>query len=260
MSPLFDLSGRSALITGGSKGIGKAIAVELARHGADVMISSRHEDELQAAADEIRIAGPERTVAYCVADMTQRAEVQKLFDATTAELGKIDILINNAGSNQPQSVDQITDEAWDRLIELNLSSCLFLTRACVPGMKQRGWGRIIYTASIMGITASADRSAYCATKAALIGMAHSQAVELGTEGITVNCISPGPIATDLPMSLLSKELQENFASRTALKRWGQAEELAGPALLLASDAGSYITGENLVVDGGCTILSFDVPK
>lgn len=251
----FDLSGRSALITGGSKGIGKAIAIEFARAGADVMISSRHEEELKSAVAEIK-EGTSVKVEYFVSDMTDRKQVDALAQEALKKLGKVDILINNAGSNHPQPIDEITDEVWDRLIELNLTSCVFLTRALVPQMKQRKWGRIIYTASIMGITGNEKRSAYCGTKAALIGLAHSQAVELGPEGITVNCISPGPILTDLPMSILSPEQQAGFSKRTALLRWGKPEELAGPALLLASNAGSYITGENLVVDGGCTIKSF----
>ena len=251
----FDLSGKTALVTGGSKGIGKSIAIGFARAGANVMISSRHEDELQKAVAEIK-EGTDVKVDYCVADMIEREQVEKLAKTSLEKFGQVDILVNNAGSNQVQPVDEITDEVWDRIIELNLTSCVFLTRALVPQMKQRKWGRIIYTASIMGITGNAGRSAYCGTKAGLIGLTHSQAVELGPEGITVNCISPGPILTDLPLSILSKEQQEGFASRTALLRWGKPDELAGPALLLASDAGSYITGENLVVDGGCTIKSF----
>jgi len=251
----FDLTGRSALITGGSKGIGKAIAIEFARAGADVMISSRHEDELQAAVAEIKAANNVK-VEYAVSDMTDRKQVEALAQDALKKLGKVDILINNAGSNHPQPIDQITDEVWDRLMELNLTSCVFLARALVPQMKERKWGRIIYTSSIMGITGNENRSAYCGTKAALVGLTHSQAVELGPLGITVNCISPGPILTDLPMSILSQEQQAGFSKRTALLRWGKPEELAGPALLLASNAGSYITGENLVVDGGCTIKSF----
>jgi len=251
----FDLSGKSALVTGGSKGIGKSIAIGFARAGANVMISSRHEDELKAAAAEIQ-EGTNVKVTYCVADMVERSQVEMLAKTALEKLGRVDILVNNAGSNQVQPIDQITDEVWDRIIELNLTSCVFLTRALVPQMKARRWGRIIYTASIMGITGNAGRSAYCGTKAALIGLTHSQAVELGPEGITVNCISPGPILTDLPLSILSKEQQQGFSQRTALLRWGNPEELAGPALLLASEAGSYITGENLVVDGGCTIKSF----
>jgi len=252
----FDLAGRAALVTGGSKGIGKSIAKGFALQGADVFICSRHEDELKATAEEIR-GESSRRVEYMAADMTSREDVKKLARAASDSLGKIDILVNNAGSNTPQDIEAIDDATWDRLIELNLSSCLFLTRELIPGMKERKWGRVIHIASIMGITASAQRSAYCATKGALISMAHSQAVELGEHGITVNCISPGPIATDLPMSLLSKKQQENFARRTALHRWGQPDELAAPALLLASDGGSYITGANLVVDGGCTVLSFE---
>jgi len=252
---LFDLSGRVALVTGGSKGIGKEIASAYAAAGAEVMISSRHEDELQAAATEIVAQTGARVVAH-VADMTLRAQVAALAHAAERAFGKVDILVNNAGSNVPQRTEEITDEVWDRLLELNLTSCVFSTRALVPGMKARGWGRVIYIASIMGITGSEARAAYCGTKAALIGLAHSQAVELGPDGITVNCISPGPILTDLPRSVLTAEQLQAFAGRTAIGRWGETRELAGPALLLASDAGSYITGANLVVDGGCTIKSF----
>jgi len=251
---IFDLSGRSALITGGSKGIGKAIATAFARAGANVMICSRNEEELHAAVKDIDDDAGRVTAR--VADMTRRQDVERLAKSAEHDFGKVDIVVNNAGGNIPQPIDHITDEAWDSIVELNLTSCVFLTRALVPGMKSRGWGRIIYIASIMGMTGSVDRSAYCGTKAALIGLSHSQAVELGEHGITVNCISPGPILTDLPRSKLSKEQQLAFSKRTALGRWGETEELAGPALLLASNAGSYITGANVVVDGGCTIKSF----
>jgi gluconate 5-dehydrogenase len=249
---LFDLRGRAALVTGGSKGIGKAIAAAFCRAGADVMIASRHEDELLAAAEEIRDGGTGRVVCR-VADMTARADVQGLADAAVAELGKVDILVNNAGSNLPEPVHELTDANWDRIVELNLTSCVLLTRALVPGMMARRWGRLIYLASIMGIAGAAARSVYCATKGALISMAHGQAVELGPLGITVNCISPGPILTDLPLTVLSQAQRDALAARTALGRWGETLEVAGPALLLASDAGAYMTGANLVVDGGVTV-------
>jgi gluconate 5-dehydrogenase len=249
---LFDLRGRAALVTGGSKGIGKAIAAAFCRAGADVMIASRHEDELLAAAEEIRDGGTGRVVCR-VADMTARADVQDLADAAVAELGKVDILVNNAGSNLPEPVHELTDANWDRIVELNLTSCVLLTRALVPGMMARRWGRLIYLASIMGIAGAAARSVYCATKGALISMAHGQAVELGPLGITVNCISPGPILTDLPLTVLSQAQRDALAARTALGRWGETLEVAGPALLLASDAGAYMTGANLVVDGGVTV-------
>ncbi len=251
----FDLGGRAALVTGGSKGIGKAIATLFCRAGANVRIVTRHEDELAAAAEEIA-EGAAGRVAYRVADLAQRGEVQGLADAAVGELGQVDILVNNAGSNAPAPLDELTDESWDWLVELNLTGCFMLTRALSPAMKERGWGRVIYTASIMGITGAPGRSAYCATKGALIAMAHSQAVELGPYGITVNCISPGPILTDLPRKVISEAQRAELAKAAALGRWGEPEEVAGPALLLASDAGAYMTGANLVVDGGVTIKAY----
>ena len=153
-------------------------------------------------------------------------------------MGKIDILVNNAGFNMPQAIDQIRDKDWDRLVELNLTSCMALTRALVPGMKERRWGRVIHISSIMGLVSTAGRNAYSATKAALLGLARASALDLGPFNITVNCIAPGPFATEMPMSILSPEQQAALAARTALGRWARPEELAGPALLLASEAGS----------------------
>lgn len=246
---LFDLAGKCAVVTGGSKGLGKAMARGLAECGADVMITSRHEDELKAAAAEIG-GGLNVKVEWMVADMGDRAKVTELAAEALRRLGKVDILINNAGSNQPQAIDEITDEAWDRVVELNLTSCMSLTRALVPGMKERKWGRVIHISSVLGVGSKEKRNVYSATKAALIGLAKASAIDLGPDGITVNCICPGPFMTDLPMSLLSDPEKEAFSNRTALKRWGQPRELVGPALLLASEAGSYITGEALLVDGG----------
>jgi NAD(P)-dependent dehydrogenase (short-subunit alcohol dehydrogenase family) len=220
-----------------------------AEAGADVVISSRHENELAGASERIR-AGTGVRVAHVVADMTRRDDVARLAAAAMESMGKVDILINNAGSNNPQPIDQITDADWDSLMELNLTSCMALTRAVAPGMKQRNWGRIIHISSIMGYASAGGRNAYSATKTALLGLARASALDLGPHKITVNCIAPGPFLTDLPKSLLSEEMRHAFAARTALGRWGEPEELIGPALLLASDAGSYITGTCLVVDGG----------
>ncbi len=252
---IFDLSGRSALVTGGSRGIGKAIARIFAEAGADVMISSRNEEQLREAAQEIG-EGTDVRSEYAVADMTDRDDVKRLAKTAIDRLGKVDILVNNAGFNVPQPIDEIDDETWDRLVELNLTSCMALTRYLVPDMKGRRWGRVIHTSSIMGLGSTAARNVYSATKAGLIGMARASALDLGGHNITVNCLAPGPIATEMPMSILSDQQKNVFEDRTALGRWGRPEEVAGPALLLASDAGSYITGAVLVVDGGVTIKIF----
>jgi NAD(P)-dependent dehydrogenase (short-subunit alcohol dehydrogenase family) len=247
--PLFDLTGKVALVTGGSKGLGKAMARGLAEAGADVVISSRHESELKTALEEL-LQGTSRRGRYFVADLSRREEADRLARAALDAFGRIDVLVNNAGSNKPQAADAITDQAWDEILELNLSSVMALTRAVVPDMKKRRWGRIIHISSVMAYTSKEKRHAYSATKAALLGMARAAALELGEFGITVNCIAPGPFLTDLPAAVLSAEEKKRMAERTALGRWADPRELIGPALLLASEAGSYITGQSLVVDGG----------
>jgi NAD(P)-dependent dehydrogenase (short-subunit alcohol dehydrogenase family) len=248
---LFKLSGRVALVTGGSKGLGKAMARGFAEAGADIAISSRHEQELRPALEEI-LSGTGRRGVYVVADMSRRDEVNRLAAAALERMGRIDILINNAGTNTPQPIDEIKDADWDRVMEINLHSVMVLTRALVPQMKARRWGRIIHISSIMAFVSNPGRNTYSAAKAALVGFARASALDLGAYGITVNCIAPGPFLTDLPGRILSAEEKDRFAKMTALNRWGDPSELVGPALLLASDAGSYITGETLVVDGGYT--------
>lgn len=246
---LFDLTGKTALVTGGSKGLGKAIARGLVEAGADIVISSRHEDELRSALAEI-LEGTPRKGSYVVADMHRRDDVQRLARQALELTGRIDILVNNAGSNTPQPFDQITEDAWDQLLELNLTSIMILCRELIPQMKQRRWGRIINISSILGFVSNFHRSAYSATKAGLIGMTQGAAIDLGPTGITVNCVAPGPFLTDLPSRLLTEEQRRRMAERTILGRWGQPDELVGAVLLLASDAGSYMTGTTIVVDGG----------
>ncbi|HEU0119486.1 MAG TPA: 3-oxoacyl-ACP reductase FabG [Bryobacteraceae bacterium] len=246
---LFDLTGRVALVTGGSRGLGKAMARIYAEHGASVMICSRNAVELEAAASEIG-NGLNARVEWMTADLAKRDGAQHVAEETLARLGRVDVLVNNAGGNIPQRADQITDEAWDQIIELNLSGIMRLTRAVLPQMMERKWGRVIHISSVLGLGGKLGRNAYSATKAALIGMARSSALDLGPHGITVNCISPGPFLTELPLGLLNDEQKQEFTNRTALKRWGNPEEIAGVALLLGTDAGSYITGTTLLIDGG----------
>ena len=156
---LFDLSGRCALVTGGSKGLGRAIATAFASAGADLALASRHEGELASAADAIRRQHGVR-VEPIAADLYRREEVQRLADAAVHRLGKIDILVNNAGTNVPQPIEQVRDEDWDRVLQLNLTSCMALTRALVPGMRERRWGRIIHISSIMGLSSKEGRNSF----------------------------------------------------------------------------------------------------
>jgi len=249
VSTLFDLTGRVALVTGGSKGLGKSMARGFAEAGADVLISSRHEDELRQTAGELA-SGVSSRIEWAVTDMVNRGAVDALAELALQRFGRVDILVNNAGSNVPQSAESIVDEDWDRIIELNLSSCMRLTRALVSQMKKRRWGRVIHISSVLGLGGKEQRSAYCATKSALLGITRASALDLGPFNITVNCIAPGPFLTDLPGRVLSQEQKQVFAETTALGRWGNPDELIGPALLLASEAGSYITGTALLVDGG----------
>ena len=283
---LFNLSGRSALITGGGRGLGKAMARGFAQAGADVFLASRTESELQAAAAEVA-DGLDVKVEWMGVDMTDRDQVDGLAREAVSRLGKIDILVNNAGTNIPAAIDDITDDGWDQVVELNLSACMRLMRALIPGMKERGWGRVInissilglaaketrnvYCAtkfgligltqaaaldvgesisSILGLAAKETRNVYCATKFGLIGLTQAAALDVGESNVTVNAIAPGPFLTELPGRLLTEEQRKQFAARTALGRWGRPEELVGPALMMASDAGSYVTGTCLTVDGG----------
>lgn len=249
MNEWFDLRGRVALVTGGSKGLGKAIARAFALCGADILISSRHEDELKEALIDI-LQGTSVKGHYAVADLSNRKETEALAREALRLFDHVDILVNNAGANRPQSIDQVTDESWNEMLELNLSSGMVLSRALAPKMKERRWGRIIYMSSIMGLASKEGRNSYSATKTAVIGLARANALDLGSCNITVNCLAPGPFLTDLTRNLLSEKQKETAAKATALNRWGEPEELVGPALLLASDLGSYITGSVLVVDGG----------
>jgi NAD(P)-dependent dehydrogenase (short-subunit alcohol dehydrogenase family) len=247
----FDLSGRSALVTGGGRGLGKEMARLLAKAGAEVAICSRTESQIRQTAEELANETG-NCVEPLVADVGNRPEAEQLARDVTARLGKVDILVSNAGWNIPQPVDAIRDEDWDALVELNVTSSMVLSRALSLGMKERRWGRILYISSIMAMASTGDRVTYSTTKAALHGMVKANALHLGPFGVTVNCLAPGPFATEMPMSILSEQQKQSFAARTAVGRWGQPAELAPAALLLASDAGSYITGSIVVVDGGAT--------
>ena len=249
LNKMFDLTGKVALVTGGSKGLGWAMARGLALAGADIVINSRNGDELESAMDGI-LQGTDRRGFSLVADLFKREDTVNLARQAIEAMGRVDIIINNAGTNLTGPVDEIKDDDWDKLMELNLSAPMVLVRELAAQMKERRWGRIINISSIFGLCAKEARGSYSATKAGLIGITRTMAQELGPWNITANVIAPGPFSTPLTDRLVQGELREYFDSMVVLERWGKPEDLMGPALLLASDAGSYITGSTLVVDGG----------
>lgn len=245
---LFRLDGRTALVTGASRGLGKAMARALAGAGANLVISSRSATDLEAALPEI-LAGTDAEGAWVAADIGDRDEVRRLATEATAAFGAIDVLISNAGGNTPEQLEEVTDEAWDSVIEVHLGAAMGLTRALAPAMKARGWGRIVYVSSILATFGRPGRGAYSSVKAALRGLAATAAVELGPYGITVNTIAPGSFHTGA-LDRLTPEQRLAAREKAVLGRGGEPEELAGPVLLLAGDAGSFISGTTLVVDGG----------
>lgn len=249
MQNTFNLEGKTALVTGGSQGLGKEIARIFAYHGAKIIITSRDEEKLKASLADI-LSHTSAAGAYLVADLSKRADIERLAREAQQKWNGIDILVNNAGTNTLQSISEVTDEVYDAVVELNQRAVMSLTRAVVSGMKERRWGRIINVSSVMAFAPLENRTAYAASKSAVVGMTRAWATDLGQYGITVNCIVPGPFLTDLPARVLSEEQKRRFTDRTSLRRWGKPSEIAGPVLMLASEAGSYITGECLRIDGG----------
>ena len=226
------------------------MARALARVGASVAIAARHADELEAALPAI-LDGTHARGAWMVADMARREDVERLAHEAAAALGPIHILVNNAGINRVASIDEVRDADWDEVLAVNLTAPMILSRALAGPMKQGGWGRIIHFSSIFGEVSRAARNAYSASKAGIIGMTRSMALELAPHGVTVNAILPGPFETPLTAAMHPDPAARRwFTDRVPMGRWGRPEELDGPLLLLASEAGSYITGTTLVVDGG----------
>jgi 3-oxoacyl-[acyl-carrier protein] reductase len=237
-----DLTGRTALVTGASRGIGAATAVALAREGAAVAVNYR---EREAAAQEVagRIVAEGGRATVVQADVTSADEVERLVRTVEAELGPIDILVNNAGIARVQAIDQVTERDWDEVLAANLKSCFLVTQAVVPGMRSRRWGRIVNLSSVAAQVGGLVGLHYAASKAGLHGLTHAYASVLAPEGITVNAIAPALIDTEM--------VTASFRARTDLipvGRLGTVDEVAGVVVLLARNG--FITGQTINVNGG----------
>jgi NAD(P)-dependent dehydrogenase (short-subunit alcohol dehydrogenase family) len=251
----FDLTGKKALVTGASRGIGQAIAVALAQAGADVALVARSEEGLAATAKQVTGCGREAVVIP--ADVTTQETVEPAVHSAIDALGQLDIIVNNAGgSNFAVPFLDLRLSGWHKLIRLNLDSAMYVCHAAGPHLVSRGTGSVINVASVAGLVGAPFLSPYGAAKAGLISLTKSLAVEWAALGVRVNALCPGWTATDLNRNLWEDESAgQATAANVPMQRWGKPEEMTGAAVFLASDASAYMTGQVLVIDGGQTALA-----
>ncbi len=242
---------RVAVVTGGNRGLGKAMALALGSAGARLALVARDRGALEAAAAEARTAGAEAGIFR--ADVADEQQILQLEKDVMAQFGRVDILVNNAGINIRKPTGEFTLEEWNNVLNTNLTSAFLMCRSFVPHMKGRGYGRIINMTSIMSHVGIPGRAVYCASKAGLLGFTKALALELAPEGIAVVAISPGPFDTEMNTRLLSDpQVNAQFLSRIPVGRWGHAEEVGQLALYLCSPEASFITGTDILIDGGWT--------
>jgi NAD(P)-dependent dehydrogenase (short-subunit alcohol dehydrogenase family) len=243
------LTGKLALITGASKGLGRAMALSLAGAGATIALVSRDESKLNNVKSEVEALSGKAEVF--LADVRQEADVQRLEKEVAERCGKVQILINNAGINIRKNLTDFSLTEWQSVIDTNLTSVFLLCRAFVPHMRGTGYGRILNMTSIMSHVSLPQRSAYSASKAALLGLTKALALELAADGVTVNGISPGPFATEMNQAVIQNpEANGQFLASIPVGRWGKVEDIGSLALFLCSDSGVFITGTDILIDGG----------
>ena len=244
---MFDLSGKVALVTGASRGIGCGIAKTLAKNGAHVVCVSRKVSDVQSVADEIIAAGGAATAVAC--DISDSANVSKLIKETVATHDHLDILVNNAGVTRDNLLMRMSEDDWNTVLNINLKAVFIAIKAVARTMMKQRNGRIINISSVVGLMGNAGQVNYAASKAGLIGLTKSTARELASRGITANCIAPGYVATDMTNEL-GDEVRQSLNEKIPLGRIGQVEDIAYAVAFLASDEAEYITGQTLAIDGG----------
>lgn len=243
------LKGKVAVITGSGRGIGAAIAKEFAKHGAKVVLTSRHLSECKTIEKEIKKAGGEALSIAC--DVSKKKDVDKLMAQTVKKYKKVDILVNNAGVVVQKPFTQMTEKDWDFVLDVNLKGVFLCSSAAAKQMLKKKYGKIISVASIAGKVGFANTSAYCASKAGIVNLTRELSLELSPNNINVNAIAPGVIETAMTKDMLkSKAMKKQFMMQTPIGRVGKPEDIAHAALYLASDDASFVTGHTLVVDGG----------
>ena len=245
------LTNKTALITGASKGLGKAMAIALAQAGARLILVSRDAEKLAGTAESVRQCGGAADIFPT--DITDEQQVLELEKRVVERAGKIHILINNAGVNNRKAITEFTLAEWRQVLDTNLTSAFLMCRSFVPHLKGQGYGRILNLTSIMSHVALPGRTAYASSKTGLLGFTRALALELAPEQITVNGISPGPIATEMNLPILQNpELNQQFIAKLPIGRWGNVEEIGKLAVFLCSDDAGFITGTDILIDGGWT--------